>query len=142
MKFYFVHFYLCYILSDIESPLVADIAETLITLQWNEPPPELTGNPQRNITYYAITISSQDGEDQQFASVPAEAAVYNITGLQMATTYDIGINVVIDTEGQGEQTYDLGVPPFIVTTREYSDICMNEYHVICKSRLLKECSSN
>ena len=111
----------CCVLSDLQAPYVADIKETLITLQWNEPPPELTGNPQRNITYYAVTISSQDGEVQESVSIPAEAAaVYTITGLQMATTYNFGINVVIDTEGQGEQTCDLGVPPFIVTTREYN----------------------
>ena len=55
--------------------------------------------------------------------VPAEAdAVYIITGLQPVTTYDIQIDVVIDTEGQGEQTYDLGVPPLIVTTREYTSM--------------------
>ena len=91
-----------------------------MTLQWNEPAPELTGNPQRNITQYVVTISSQDGGHSQVVYVPAEAdAVYLIAGLQPSTTYDIEMDFVIDTEGQGEQMYDLGVSSLTVTTCTY-----------------------
>ena len=106
-------------LSDFQSPSVASVNETSITLQWNELPPELTGNPQRNITQYAVTISSQDGRHQEDVFIPAEdIAVYNFRSLQPATTYNIKVNIVIDTAGQGEQTYDIGVSPLIVTTCE------------------------
>ena len=107
---------------DFQSPSVANLNETSVTLQWNEPPPEMTGYPQRNITQYAVSISSQDGGEQEVALVPAEAGsntVYTATDLQPATIYDIEFNVVIDTEGQGERTYDLGISSLIVSTRKY-----------------------
>ena len=88
-------------------------------VQWNGCPPELTGNPQRNITQYAVTISSQDGGHQEVVFIPAEdVAVYDFEGLQPATTYNFEINVVIYTAEQGEQTYNLGVPPLTVSTRK------------------------
>ena len=85
----------------------------------------MTGNPQRNITQYVVTVSSEDGMEQQVVVAPAEAAaVYTITGLQPATTYDIGVYIVINTVGQGEQTYDFRVPSLVITTREYSNVCV------------------
>ena len=107
--------------TDVQSPIIAGINETSITLQWNAPPPDLTGKPNRNITQYAVTIS-QDSGDSQVAFVPAAIdAVYFIRDLRLHTTYDIKIDVIIDTEGQGEQTYDIGQPLFAVTTR--SEYC-------------------
>ena len=93
------------------------VNDTSITLQWSEPPPELTENPHRIITQYAVKVVPQGGGDPQFAVVPAEIdVVCVITGLQLSTTYDIKVDVVIDTEGQGEQTYDIGSLPFNLTT--------------------------
>ena len=75
------------------------------------------GNPQRNITQYAVTIRPRDDGTLQAVHVPAEAGLsYVVTGLQPVTTYDIEVNVVIDTKGQGKQTYDLGIPLITVNT--------------------------
>ena len=99
----------------MQSPSVAGINESSITLRWNEPPPEVPRNPQRNITQYVVTVSPQDGGDAQVVLVPAEAgAEYIIAGLQPVTPYDINVNVVINTEGQGDKTYDIGVLPLTV----------------------------
>ena len=93
------------------------VSKRSITLQWNEPPPDLTGNPPRNITQYAVTVSPQDGGNPHVQFVPAKAgAVCFITNLQTTMAYDIKVEVVIDTERQGEQTYDIGPPQFTVTT--------------------------
>ena len=101
---------------DIQPPSVVAFNMTSVSLQWNEPPPELTGNPHRNITQYVVTVSPQDGGDAKVVFVPAEAGVVGmVTGLRLPNTFDIGIEVVIDTEGQGEQTYDIGVPVITVT---------------------------
>ena len=102
---------------DIQPPTIVGVNETSITLQWSEPPPALTGNPHRIITQYAVKILPQVGGDPQVFFVPAEIdAVCVITGLHLSTTYDIKVDVVIDTEGQGEQTYDIGSLPFNLTT--------------------------
>ena len=102
--------------SDIQSPSVAAVNLSSISLHWNESAPKLTGNPHRDITQYAVTISSRDGGDSQNVLVPAEAGVVvNVTGVRLPNIFDIGIEVVIDTEGQGEQTYDIGVPVITVT---------------------------
>ena len=85
-------------------------------MQWNDSPPKLLGSPHRNITQYAATIIPQDGKKSRIVFVPAKAGVVvNVTGLQLPNTFDIRIDVVIDTEGQGEQTYDIGVPMVTVT---------------------------
>ena len=102
------------------------ISATSITLQWSEPPPVLTGLPHRIIIHYVVTVVPRDGGDSQVVFVPAEAViVYNITGLNQ-TTYDIKVEQVIDTEGQGEQRYDLGSPLLTVTTTtsEYKNFCL------------------
>ena len=100
----------------IQSPSVLAVNMTSISVQWNEPPPVLIGNPHRYITQYEVTVSPRDGGNPQVALVPAEAGVVVIvTGLRLPNTFDIGIDVVIDTEGQGEQTYDIGVPVITVT---------------------------
>ena len=96
--------------SDIKHPSVELVNDTSISMKWNETAPELIGNPHRNITQYAVTLSPKDGGDSQHMYVPAEAGVVvNVTGLQLPNTFDIGIDVIIDTEGQGERTYDIGV---------------------------------
>ena len=94
------------------------VNETSITLQWNKPPPVLRGTPQRNIRQYVVTvISIQHGGDPQVVLVPAEAGAFCIiTNLQITATYTVKVDVVIYTEGQGEQTYDIGPRPFNVST--------------------------
>ena len=108
---------------DIQSPSVVNIDTSWtmdtssFSLQWNGVPPKLTGSPRRNITQYAVTISRRDGEAPKVVYIPAEAGtVYAVTGLQKLSTYDIEVDVVIDTEGQGKQTYDLGISLITVNT--------------------------
>ena len=104
--------------TDVQSPNIVGINETSITLQWNVPPPDLTGKPNRNITRYAVTFGPQDGGGSQVAFVPPEIdAAYVLTDLRPHATYDIKVEVIIDTEGQGEQTYDIGPPLFSVSTK-------------------------
>ena len=94
-----------------------------MTLRWTEPPPILTGSPPRNITKYEVTLTPHGGGDSRFVLVPADAnAGYSVTGLPPGTTYDIKVDVVIDTatKGQGELTYDIGIPLLTVTTGEYT----------------------
>ena len=106
-----------YYLLAIQSPSVAAVNASSIALQWNETIPVLAGNPHRNITSYEVTVTNQnDGTKQAVFVSAAPGMVYNITGLQRGSTYDIEINVVIDTEGQGEQTYDIGIRPITVNT--------------------------
>ena len=99
-----------------------------MTLHWNEPPPILTGSLQRNITQYAVTLTRQDSRDSQVVFVLAEAdAAYIFTDLRPGTTYIIKVNVIIDTatKGQGELTYDLGIPTLTITTGEYATLFVN-----------------
>ena len=110
----------------IQSPSIVGISATSITLQWSEPPPVLTGIPHRIITHYVVTVVDRDRGDSLVNYVLAEAGiVYNITGLR-PTKYDIKVEHVIDTDGQGEQTYDLESPLLSVTTTssEYN-VCKN-----------------
>ena len=105
------------LLPDIQAPSVANIDVWSFSLQWNGSPPELTGNPPRNITQYAVTVSQQDSEDPQIVYVPAVTdASCVVTGLQPETKYDIQTSVVIDTDGQGEQTHELGIHLITVNT--------------------------
>lgn len=70
------------------------------------------------ITQYAVNVLTQDGLEPQVAFVSATSdAVCVITGLQVSTTYEIKVDVVIDTEGQGEQMYDIGSIPFDFNTK-------------------------
>ena len=90
-----------------------------MTLRWNRSPPILTGTPKRSITQYEVTLTPQDGGDSRLVLVPAEAnAAYIVRDLAPGTAYDIKVYVVIDTEtkGQGELTYDIGIPLFTITT--------------------------
>ena len=104
--------------SDLPSATV-NVSSNSITLNWDGPPPELTGDPQRAITQYAVTLTPQNGGEPITTFSPAEAgSEATFTGLEPETTYDIQINAVIDTEGQGEETFDIGVPLFSETTCE------------------------
>ena len=106
-----------------------DVYKTSMTLIWNEPPPILTGTPKRNITQYEVTLIPQDGGHTRLVLVPAEAnAAYIVRDLAPGTAYDIKVYVVIDTEtkGQGELTYDIGIPLFTITTGKQI-IFMNVY---------------
>ncbi len=96
---------------------IINIEDMRITLSWNDPPPSLSGDIPREITQYAVTVTPQDGGPSQTVYVPAEGgAEYTITGLMPGTAYDIDIEVVIDTDGQGEVEYDIGIPAQEVTT--------------------------
>ena len=73
----------------------------------------------RNITQYAVTLTPQDGGDPITAFVPAEAGgEVTIPGLEPETTYDVLVEAVIDTVGQGEEIFDLGFTPMTVATGE------------------------
>ncbi|XP_072031301.1 uncharacterized protein [Amphiura filiformis] len=102
---------------DLPSPSFVNIEEMSFTLSWNEPPPELTGDNQRQITQYAVTVAPQDGGPSQTVYVPAEeGSEYTITGLTPGTIYDIEIDAVINTDGQGELVYDIGTSPQTIET--------------------------
>ena len=105
-------------ISEIPSPSVGDIGGRSITLNWpNTPPPELQGDIPRNITKYAVTLTPQDGGLPITVFAPAEpGASLEVTGLTPETTYDVDIMTVIDTEGQGEEIYDLKIPTMTVET--------------------------
>ncbi|XP_072042708.1 tenascin-R-like isoform X1 [Amphiura filiformis] len=101
---------------EIPSPSVANVGAVFVTLSWEEPPPALESNPPRNITHYAVTLTSQDDGHSQTVYVPA-GTNYTITGLRPETMYDIETLVVIKTEGQGEpEPYDFGIPQVNFTT--------------------------
>ena len=101
----------------MQPPSVPSVTNSSITLQWNEPPPAIPGNPPRYVSQYAVTYSPHDGGNSHVVLVPAETgAEYNITGLLPETLYDIGVDAVINTNGQGEHTYDLGVRLLTVST--------------------------
>ena len=71
----------------------------------------------RNITQYEVTVTPKSAGDSRLLIISAEAgAIYNVTGLRWAATYDIDFNVVIHTDGQGELTYDIGVPHITINT--------------------------
>ncbi|XP_072042702.1 uncharacterized protein [Amphiura filiformis] len=103
---------------DLPSPYITNVGGMFVTLSWEEPPPALECNPSRNITYYAVTFTPQDGGSSQTVYVPAEAGTnYTITGLEPETMYNIETRVVIETEGQEEpEPYDLGIPPQVFET--------------------------
>lgn len=105
------------LLSDIPPPSISEIAGRSITVNWDEPPPELAGDLTRNITQYAITLTPQDGGPPQTFTVPAEAGTeYELTGLMPETMYEIQIDAVINTDGQGEEVYDIGIPQINIET--------------------------
>ena len=97
-----------------------DVDGTSVSLTWPDPPPQLEGEPQRAIAQYAVTATPQDGGPSETFYVPAEeGAELTLSGLDPETTYDIGVSAVIDTEGQGEETFDLGFPPMSITTCKF-----------------------
>ena len=102
---------------DLPPPSLGDIGSRSVTLNWDEPPPELAGDLVRNITQYAITLTPQDGGDPITVFAPAEAgSSLEVTGLKPETAYDIEVMAVINTDGQGEETYDLGIPILTIET--------------------------
>ena len=106
-------------LPDQPSPSVTDIGGRSITISFDEPPPELAGDIDRSITQYAVTLTPQDGGDPITVLVPAEAgSEVTIPGLKPETTYEVLVETVIDTAGQGEEIYSLGAVPFTIETSE------------------------
>ena len=102
---------------DLLPASVNNVTSKSISLNWDQPPPELTGDLQRTITQYAVTVTPEDGDPLDTVVVPAEAGtVYTIDNLTPDTAYDIQISVVIDTERQGEETFDIGAPSLSATT--------------------------
>ena len=102
---------------EIPTPSIDDIGDRTITLNWDEPPPELLSEPPRNITQYAVTLTPQDGGPSVSVFVPAQAGIsYEVTGLKPETTYDIEVLPIIATEGQGEATFDMGIALSIQTS--------------------------
>ena len=80
----------------------------------------MAGEILRNISQYAITLTPKDGGDPITVFAPAEAGTsLEVTGLKPETDYDIDIMAVIDTEGQGEETYDLRIPKLTIKTSKY-----------------------
>ena len=106
---------------------------TLISLQWNDPPPRLLGSPQRSITQYEVTAVQRDGEGSQIALVTAEAGVvYTVSTLHSPMGFDFKTNVVINTEGQSEQSYDIGVPPLSgeITYPQFTCLHINSVYLV------------
>ena len=104
-------------LIELPSPSFTDIGGRSVTLSFDESPPELAGDLERSITQYAVTLTPQDGGDPITVSVPAEAgAEVTVPGLEPETTYDVEVEAVIDTAGQGEEVFDLGFTPMTVET--------------------------
>ena len=109
-----------YLYTDIPTAIVYVTSDS-ITLNWVEPPPALTGNLQRAITQYAVTVVSEDDTPLYPVFIPAEAGIgFTFYNLEPGTAYDIHISAVIDTENQGEVTFDIGEPSLSSTTcKEY-----------------------
>ena len=77
----------------------------------------MAGELRRNITQYEVTLIPQDGGDPITVYAPAEAGTaIEVSGLTPETQYDIQIRAVIETEGQGEESYDLGIPRMTIET--------------------------
>ena len=105
---------------DLPPPSLGEVGARSITLNWDEPPPELTSELPRNITQFAVTLTPRDGGDPITVYTPAEAGTsLDVPGLTPETEYDIEVMAVIDTEGQGEETYDLGIPILTVNTGKF-----------------------
>ena len=107
-------------LTEVPSPTVDEIGARSVTFSLDEPLPLLTGAPQREITQFAVTFTPQDGGPPVTMYFPAEEGTpFTADGLSPETAYDVEVGVVIDTEGQGEETYDLGIPPLTIETGIY-----------------------
>ena len=99
------------------SPTVGEIGARSVTFSLDEPLPVLSGTPQREITQFAVTFTPQDGGPPVTMYFPAEDGTsFTADGLSPETAYDVEVGVVIDTEGQGEETYDLGIPALTIVT--------------------------
>ena len=106
-------------MSELPAPSFTDIRGRSITVTFDEPPPELAGDLVRNITQYSVTLTPQDGGDPITVFVPAEAGgEVTIPGLEPETAYDVLVEAVIDTAGQGEETFDLGFTLMTIETGE------------------------
>ena len=101
-----------------------------MTLNWDEPPPVLSGDLPRNITQYAVTLTPRDGGPPMTTFAPAEAGTsLEVTGLKPETEYDIEVMTVINTEGQGEETYDLGSSVLTIETSKPLKLKHFRYHI-------------
>ena len=110
---------------------LGEVGANTVTLSFNDSPPQLSGEPQRSITQYAVTFTPQDGSPSKTVFVPAEAgATVEVPGLEPETMYDITTRAVIETEGQGEGMYDLGAPLISVLTRKYRKVWKIGYIVV------------
>ena len=104
-------------LPDLPSPSFTEVGDRSVTLSFDEPPPALVGDLERNITQYAVTLTPQDGGDPITIFVPSgTGSEVTVQDLEPETTYDVKVEAVIDTAGQGEETYDLGFTPMTVET--------------------------
>ncbi len=101
--------------TEIPAPTIEEIGGRSVTINVDDPP-ELDGEPQRNITQYAVTLTPQDGGPPIIAYLPAEAGNYTIDGLSPETMYDALVEPVIDTDGQGEEPFDIGIEPLTFET--------------------------
>ena len=109
--------FLCCFIKELPPPSLGDVGARSVILNWDEPPPELTGDLPRAITQYAVTLTPRDGGSPISTFAPAEAGTsLRVTGLKPETEYDVEVMAVIDTEGQGEETYDLGIPILTIET--------------------------
>ncbi len=129
---------------DLPSPTVDDVEGDSFTLNWpEEDPPELMSDPPRTINEYAVTVTPEDGGPSQTFYVPAEAnATLEVTGLDPETPYDIYIDAVIDTEGQGEDVYNLGAVPLNFETGQLFpvlEVRMFHFNKMCHCKVLKTC---
>ena len=87
----FYHYFL-----DLPTPSL-DVDGTSVFLTWDNPPPQLKGDPPREITQYAVTATPQDGGPSETFYVPAEeGASITVSDLDPETAYDIKVSAVID----------------------------------------------
>ena len=122
---------------ELPSPSFIDVGDRSITLTFEAPPPALAGDLDRNITQYAVTLTPQDGGDPITVFVPAEAgSEVTVSGLEPETIYDVKIEAVIDTAGQGEETYDVGFTPMSVETSKFNTHVTGQESLIAHSERL------
>ena len=97
----------------------------------------MEGDIPREITQYSITATPQDGGPSvTFYVLAEEGASITVSDLDPETAYDIKVSAVIDTEGQGEETFDLGLPSLSITTGMFSFLDLILHCIIYNSILV------